>query len=106
MSEQKFPPRVWIWFYEENHVSKRKGIREAHKCTPHGGKLQPEPTHISIQEHQHILAEKDKRIERLREALRYYAGYMSGDAIEFTESGWQKYPDPKIAAAALQEETK
>lgn len=65
-----------------------------------------ETEYLSLAEHQHLLAEKENRIERLREALRYYAGYMSGDAIEFTESGWQKYPDPKIAAAALQEETK
>ena len=103
-SEQKFPPRI---------VALRESIKEPHDpidaiVLDPDGLLHPihDVVYVSLSEHQHLMAEKDKRIERLREALRYYAGYMSGDAIEFTESGWQKYPDPKIAAAALQEETK
>ena len=92
MSEQKFPGRIWITNPDTDFLRMQN--------------LGPQHEWLHLTEHQHILAEKDERIEELREALSYYADYMSGDAPEFTKSGWQKYPDPKIARAALQEDGK
>lgn len=66
--------------------------------------------YLSLTEHQHILAEKEKRIERLREALDFYANrepiFYESEAsyYEDADAGHQRFGE--TARAALQEETK
>lgn len=63
-----------------------------------------ETEYLSLTEHQHILAEKEKRIERLREAtnsaLKSIGWFMQDGNIERLED------EAKLLRAVLQEETK
>lgn len=61
MSEQKFPARIWITNPDTDFLRMQN--------------LGPQHEWLHLAEHQHLMAEKDKRIERLREALNNLMGY-------------------------------
>lgn len=100
MSEQKSLPRLFV---VERHASFQSNFTPILEIIAHHKPWKSAygetKEYLSLTEHQHILAEKDKRIEKLREALKKIDHYQNG--VPGT------YSDPVvIARAALQEETK
>ena len=105
MSEQKFPPRVWIEIKQRQFTTNTKGSVPIASFS--SGKNRVE--YLSLTEHQHILAEKEKRIERMREALEYYS---TADNIEVIKSQYFEQHDEGcrefgyVARLVLQEDGK
>lgn len=54
----------------------------------------------NVRLHTELTAERE-RTRKLREAMEYYANYMSGNRPTFTKEGMQRYPDHNIASEAL-----
>lgn len=118
MSEQMFPGRIWITNPDTDFLRMQN--------------LGPQHEWLHLTEHKHILAEKDKRIEKLREALAFYSrhGGVSDthdrkgcwilarrfcfteaiahdiEKLPFGETGTDYYIAGKRARAALQEDGK
>lgn len=101
MSEQKFPPRI---------VALRESIKEPHDpidaiVLDPDGLLHPihDVVYVSLAEHRHILAEKEKRIEKLMEALERCPHARQCNA---PHGQMEKMPTVHELKTALQEEGK
>lgn len=70
MSEQRFLPRLFV---VERHASFQSNFTPILEIIAHHKPWKSAygetKEYLSLAEHQHLMAEKDKRIERLREAL-------------------------------------
>lgn len=131
MSEQKFLPRLFV---VERHASFQSNFTPILEIIAHHKPWKSAygetKEYLSLAEHQHLMAEKDKRIERLREALEFYSrnGGASDthdrkgcwilarrfcfveaiahdcEKLPYGETGTEYYMAGKLARAALQED--
>lgn len=91
MSEQRFPGRIWITNPDTDFLRMQN--------------LGPQHEWLHLTEHKHLMAENERRIERLREALKKLTEEMQ---VFLNVSSKHHFPDAREAQAnalaALQED--
>lgn len=99
MSEQKFPPKIMGSYDPESNNGRWQGPYQfcpeqwciaydklGHTWAPTPGEMR-DVVFISEEEHQHILAENERRIEKLREALDGLLYYWTNTPCRFDHNG-------------------